>query len=136
MRKFLVWALLAVGLAWAAPARADDLRPTDLWTTQTKTDTTTTNKTDSVIWTPASGKKIALQGAMISCGGAGKVEIESADVDVLPPIVCESSGFKTVTGGVAPLWMGGTDATLTYTNSGGSAGTQALAILLWGYEYQ
>ena len=111
-------------------------RPHELWTTQTKTATATSNRTDTAIWTPASGKRIALQGVAISAGAAGVVEIESSDTDVIPLISLESGGLKVIAGNAAPLWTGGVDATLAYTNTGGFAGSsQPLSILLWGYEY-
>lgn len=126
----VAWMALLPAIGWA------DARPTDLWSTKTKTASTTSSSTDTVIWTPASGKKIALQGIAISAGGAGKVEIESDNVDVIPVITLDSGGFKVISGGETPLWTGDADATLTYTNTGGFSGSsQSLSILLWGYEY-
>ena len=133
------WWYVALALAclWFTPGEgaAQSSRPTDLWTPQTKTASVTSNQTDTVIWTPASGKRIALQGVVVSAGGAGRVEIESSDVDVVPPITLDSGGFKSFDAGGVVIWSGAVDATLAYTNTGGYEGTQPLSILVWGYEY-
>ena len=128
MRK---WLWLAAALVCAAPASADV--PSRDFTTQTKTATATANVTDSVIWTPASGKRIVLQGAIFcATAAADNVELETGTTDVIPPFAIDSYGCRTFSAGAAALWMGSTDATLNYTAR--SAGT--VSVTLWGYEIQ
>jgi hypothetical protein len=113
-------------VAWA------DL-PSREFTTQTKTATSTTPQADTALWTPASGKRIILQG-VIACSqtpSAG-VEVESNNIDVIPPFAIESYGCRTFEAGGSALWMGGTDATLTFSVESGSS----FSIMAWGYEIQ
>ena len=131
MRRY-GWAALALllsgGVAWAE-------LPSREFTTQTKTASSSKGVTDQVIWTPASGKRIVLQGALFCASNAtDNIELESSNVDVIPPFAIESYGCKTFSAGGAALWMGATDATLTYT--GGVRGPGTLSVMVWGYEIQ
>lgn len=87
-------------------------------------------QTDEVVWTPESGKRIVLIGATISTDTAMNVQIESANVDVIPPLYFGENGGAVTSGGDCPLWIGGADATLTLTSSA----TGNHSFLLWGYE--
>ena len=130
MRKaFVIAAVASVG--FAATARAE--LPSDLFSTQTKTATSSAPVSDTVLWTPASGKRIILQGVIVCAqAAADNVQLESSDVDVIPPFGVESYGCKTFTAGGSAIWMGTTDATLTYSVGSGAS----VSFLAWGYEIQ
>lgn len=135
MRKRGV-ALLGLALVLGA-ASASAERP-DIWGTKTKTATATSAQTDTALWTPASGKRVALQGCVISATKAMQVELEVSDVDVVPPIYFDSYGRLTIGGDSTLLYVGDPDAVLTYstTNSGHSGSHGSVSIACWGYEVQ
>ena len=132
MRKVFGAVLGAGLLLGACPVWAD--RPTDLYTTQTKTATTTAAATDAVLWTPAAGKQIALQGCAFSATNAVEgIELEVANVDVIPPFGLLSYGSRTVDGGQTLIYVGAKDAVLTYSVADLTRGT--LSVVCWGYEF-
>ena len=88
-----------------------------------------TPETDTIVWTPASGKKIVLMGMKFNSDTATTLLVESGSSVVIPITECTASGqvvYQTST----PIWTGADDATLTYTV--GTAGRHS--ILLQGYE--
>lgn len=136
MRK-LRWTLLAAAcgvLLAAGDVRAE--RPTDLWDTITKTATSTSAQTDTTLWTPPSGKRIALQGCLISATRATEVQFEVSDVDVIPPVYMESYGTVLVGGDQTLLYRSAKDAVLTYTttNTAHSPSYGSVSVMCWGYE--
>lgn len=104
---------------------------------QTKTATASSSQSDTTLWTPASGKSIALLGCHISTNRPLKVEIESSNTDVVPPIYTASEGGVLVGGNDWPIWVGDANATLTYTTSTDRvANTHGeVSILCWGFEF-
>lgn len=88
-------------------------------------------ETDTVVWTPESGRKIVLMGMAFSSDVAERVLVESGTTVVIPYMQNVASGLTVVDSGY-PIWEGTTDATLTYTTV--VAGDHS--ILLWGYESQ
>ena len=93
-------------------------RPTDLYTTITKTDNQTAVQTGKVIWTPASSKRIILQGVVLSVGSTAlNIRVQSGGVDIVPPIYLAVQGGATIHSGGAPIAVLAADATLTYTTS-------------------
>lgn len=124
------WSLVLL-LAWvwgSVPAAADI--STQLYATQNKPATTDVAVTDSVIWTPAAGYRIVLQGCVLSSDAANKIELESSNTDVIPPQHFESYGSLVIQGGGTAIWTGTADATLAWTTT-----TNATAsIVCWGFE--
>jgi len=120
----LLWCLALAPSAWAARVERE-------YTTLTKTATATSNQTDVAIWTPASGKGIALQGCLFSAAEAGNIELEVADVDVLPPIAMPSGGLESASAGEALLYQGAVDAVLRWTTTINGPH----AVMCWGYEW-
>lgn len=94
-----------------------------------KSATYTAAQTDTVIWTPVPGKRISLLGAMVSSSSCNTIEIESSNVDVVPPMYISASG-GAVTSGFGELWRGSINATLTVT----SLVNTNHSVMLWGYE--
>lgn len=126
MRAALVWGLLV-------PTAFADMPSRD-FTTQTKTASVTSTQTDVTLWTPASGKRIILQG-VTACAHAPvtNVEVEEDDgTDVIPLFAIESYGCKTFSAGGAAIWMGDPDEYLTYSVQGNTR----FSITAWGYEIQ
>ena len=110
---------------------AADLLPSQQYDAKTKTATASGNVTDSVIWTPASGARIILQGAIFCADrAADTVELETSTTDVISPFAIESYGCHSFGAGNGALWMGTVDATLNYTVR--TSGT--VSVTLWGYE--
>lgn len=105
-------------------------RPHLDYLTVLKTDNQAAAQTDKVVWTPASGYRIVLLGVVISTNAANNVELESSDVDVIPPIYLAANGGAVVAVGGRPIWIGAVDATLAYTSS---AATN-VSVALIGYE--
>ena len=133
-RRRTAW--LMVGMLLACPALAIADRPTDLWDTVTKTATSTSAQTDTALWTPASGKRIALQGCLISSEYATVVEVEVSDVDVVPPIYLTSLGSVLIGGDGTLLYRSAKDAVLTYTTSANAPSYGRVSIMCWGYEVE
>ncbi len=119
---------LLVGLAGSASAD----RPSDYWSAQTKTATFSGVVDATTLWTPASGKRIILQGCAFNTIYAGKIRVQSAGTDVIPPQDVESSGQVQIHSGGAIIWSGDIDATLTYSVSEMNAFSGS--IMCWGYE--
>ena len=110
------------------------------WTPVTKTYSTSGTVSGAIVWTPESGRKIVLLGAMLgSNGDAGNsttIEVETGfdsafkkdGTDVIPPVNI-ASGQVVISGGV-PIWQGNTDEKLSIT-----ANTPVSpSVVLWGYE--
>ena len=133
MTKRLVGLALGVAL-FASPVFAE--RPHIDYTTLTKTSTATTQQTDAVLWTPATGNKFHLQGCLISADLPVKFELEVSDVDVVPPIYLESNGTVLLGGGENPIYSSIRDAVLTYSTNRIPVSNQFnnVSVLCWGYE--
>ena len=136
MRRWGMGLLLLGLVGVASTAHAD--RPSDQFQTITKTATATTAQTDTTLWDPAAGKRIILMGCVISAKFAQTVELEVANVDVVPPIYFESFGIRTIGTGDSPVYVGATDAVLTYSTSSAGHSPQAptTSIVCWGYEWK
>ncbi len=140
MKRILLFILLFLGLTSFVYARGIDSQ-TNIdqtgfpFTPVTKTDTnaddvsTMTKETDTVVWTPTSGKKIVLMGTKFNSSVATTLLVESGSTAVIPLTECTASG-QIVVQSSTPIWEGATNETLTYTN--GTVGRHS--ILLWGYE--
>ena len=89
-------------------------------------------QTDTVLWTPGSGKKIALYGAIFSVDTAGNVflEIGGGSTKIIPALYLPANGTVGITSGSKPIWVGTANQTLTYTSS--MAGNNS--VLVWGEE--
>lgn len=99
------------------------------WTPVHKAANYAAAQTDAVVWTPATGKQIVLLGVLLTTDTAMTIQIESSDVDVIPPCYFAANGGAVISGG-GPIWEGAANATLTITSS--AAGNHS--VLLWGYE--
>lgn len=131
MRKIAAWCAAAW---WCSLGIASAEIPSREFTTQTKTASVSSTATDTTLWTPASGKRIILQG-VIACaaGPVTTVEIEEDDgTDVIPPFGLPSYGCHTFGAGGSALWMGDPDEFLTYSVVTGVT----VSITAWGYEIQ
>ena len=122
--------LLFPGLAFTAWA---DLPHLD-YVTQTKT-ATGTSASATVLWTPASGKRIMLQGCIFGFEGPGRVQLDEGDSgdDVIPSVGVATQGTIVVDANGGLLWVGDVNETLTWTTS--QSATQR-SIMCWGYEAQ
>ena len=129
MKKFLV-ALFALGLIVSIPKVSIADRPTDFYTTVTKTDSQTTQQTATTLWTPASGFSIVLQGVTISTDTLQNVKVQTGTTNVIPPQYMLASTSVTISGGNTPIWQGAANGTLTYTSSASGK----VSIVAWGYE--
>lgn len=99
------------------------------YTPKTYTGTYTAAQTDAVIWTPGTQTSIVLLGAYLSVKAEMDIELESNNVDVLPPGHFAANGGAVVSGG-GPVWKGDSSDTLTVTSS--AAGSHS--VMVWGYE--
>ena len=120
-----------VTLLGASLAAAEE--PTSWGKAVTKTATATDTATDTALWTPTTGNAIVLMGCVIHSDRAARVEIESSDVDVIPPIQPASGGPSSVGYGNFPIWFGAVDATLAYTITEVISGART-SIMCSGYE--
>jgi len=140
MKKLILSALFIMGLISFAYAYGIDSQ-TNIDTTGfpftpvTKTDTNADDvrpysaETDTVVWTPAAGKKIVLMGIVLTSETATAARIETGSTLVGPAFEVTASGLVVVQSSY-PIWIGTDDATLTYTIE--SKGRHS--ILLNGYE--
>lgn len=100
-------------------------------TPQTKTHSDVTGiETDTVVWTPESGRKIILMGIAYWSDTLGNFFVESDSTKVIPTCGISTASGVTVIDGGYPIWRGEVDATLTYT----VAVDCDHSILMWGYE--
>ena len=88
-----------------------------------------TAQTDTVIWTPATGKTIVLMGAVFSTDTAMSVSLSSDANYIIPPLYFSLNGGANISG-ISPIWKGAIDSTLTITSS--DNGNHS--VMLWGYE--
>ena len=121
----LLGLLAAMPSAWA-------FEPHRSYTTTTKTLNTTDAQTDATLWTPASGKAIAIQGCDVSADATQTALLEIGSTAVHQVLYIAANGNAQVGGGYAPFYMTATDDVLTYTTST-SANT---SVTCWGYEFQ
>lgn len=138
-RTILAGVVLLVGMARGVSAEL----PSDLYTTQTNTATSTSAQTDTTLWDPAAGKRFILQGVMACTDLPVQVEFEVSDADVVPPMYFESYGCQTVQAGGAAIYMSARDAVLTYTttalfdyNGNGIGDYSRVSVMAWGYEIE
>ena len=98
----------------------------------TRTGDYSLQQTDTVLWTPATGNRIWLAGCVLSKDAtAATVQIESANIDVIPPLYMQANTTESILAGAAPfLWRGDANATLTVTTSAGGS----VSVLCWGME--
>lgn len=107
----------------------------------TKTYSGTDQASGTIVWAPASGKKIVLMGMLGSFAGPVRntttgslgTGIDATTgfgtfVEVIP-FVNIASGPIVITSGV-PIWQGATNGTLSATTSG----RVTAGVVLWGYE--
>ncbi len=101
------------------------------YTPVTKTDSELvgSTETDTVVWIPASGKKIVLNGIKFNSDTATTLLVENGTIAVIPTTECTASG-QIVIASATPIWQGSADETLTYT----VAISGRHSILLYGYE--
>ena len=127
---FLVMFMVFTSLVYARPVR-DAYQTGFAITPQTKThEDHNAIETDTVVWTPESGKKIVLMGVAYWSDTLGNFFVETGSTKVIPNAgICVASGVTVIDGGY-PIWRGATDATLTYT----TAIESDHSILLWGFE--
>ena len=124
-RKILgiVLVLVSTATAWAAP-------PDTEITTLTKTATSAgISATDVALWTPTSGNFFVLMGCVFSTNGAGDIQLEVSDVDVIPPQYFQTAGTRVSGFGTYPLYVSAKDAVLAYTHTRGD-----WSIVCTGYE--
>ena len=131
-------AIASALLAWVTIVSADN--PIDTYAPTTKTATVTVAaQTATTLWAPTSGFRIALMGCTVSTRHAQQVRLQVAGVDVVPPMFFESYGVHAVGGGSStPIYVGATDAVLTYTTSaaGHSPIEPTTSIICWGFEWK
>ena len=133
--------LLVLFLAITMPCFAGDVSVGGFYTPTTKVYSGTDQASGTIVWAPASGKKIVLFGLVVSVsGGVDNSTTASLGtginkdtglgqfVDVIP-MVCIASGPIVIASGV-PIWEGTTDGTLAVTTSK----SITAALTLWGYE--
>lgn len=127
----LVIAALLLAVLFAAPGRAwaDYSWPTSV-NILTKVDNSSSAQTDTVIWTPASGKRIVLLGFEVTSVAAQTTKFEVSDVVKIPLQYSGASIPVVVSGGARPVWVGTADQALTYTTTANTA----TSVMLWGYE--
>lgn len=115
--------LLFAGGAGAEPPHLD-------YTTEVNSVTqASTPATDGTLWDPESGNKFILMGVVISTSGAGTVELEVSNADVIPPQHFQTAGKAQIGFGASPLYVGAVDDILTYTTTQGE-----WSIAAYGYE--
>ncbi len=132
--KILLIALLVLGLCFpvfAATVNQGGFAFTPVGHTDTNSNdaNTETTETDTVVWAPASGRKIVLMGLAFTSAVATTLQIETGTTVIGPLAEVTASGLFVVTSST-PIWQGDEDATLTYTV--GSPGRHS--IMFWGYE--
>ena len=123
---------VAVAILWGLPGISTAEEAHVLYNLVTKSATSAAIASDTVLWTPASGKRIAVMGCAVSSGGAQQTLLELNNEPVLPRIyTAADTNYQTAVGST-PLRVGATDETLTYTTSS----TTTTTIVCTGYEYQ
>ena len=116
------------------PVQAE--RPDLLVTPVVKTATATTAQTATTLWTPASGTRIVLMGCVFSADRAYLVRLQVSGTDIVAPVYLDTNGTVSVGFGVTPLYVGATNAVITYTttNAGFTGASGNAAITCTGYE--
>lgn len=107
------------------------------WVPVNKIATGTVNANATTIWTPDTGKKIVLMGAVYSSGTASSFKVESGTSSTGIPDIQNTASGCIVLGSGVPIWKGSADETLTYTtNLNAADGTykKTYSLYLWGYE--
>ena len=128
MKRTLASFLALLSLWLAVPAFAE--RPHLDYTTVTKNYNTTDAQTDAAAWTPASGKRIVLMGAVFSADATETIFFEVGSTTVIPVQYLGANVPHSIPGGGRPIWEGAVDEALTYTTTT-SANT---SVYLIGYE--
>lgn len=126
----VVLALVLGDVAWAE-------KPTNLYLTVTKTSVSSGAQTDTTLWDPPADFRFILQGGLVCSDRAASFELEVSNVDVVPPMVVPSDGCVPFGGTEAPIYVGATDAVLTYTTAfTGYTNTAAgaVSVMVWGWE--
>lgn len=122
------WLVAAIVLG-CSPAYAE--RPHEYANILTKVDNQSTAQTDKALWTPASGKRIALMGCSVSSLTAQTTLAKIGSTTVIPILYTGANGNATVGGGVTPIAVGAVDEALTYT----STASVATSVVCWGYDW-
>lgn len=125
------WVVIALAASVIGASLAYAEEPTTWGKVVTKTATQAGNAADQDLWDPAADTSIVLMGCLFSSSAPATVELEVSNVDVVPPQVLESAGWRQVGYGTFPLYHGATDAVLTYTTTNNSG---TVAIMCSGYE--
>lgn len=120
---------LVAGILLGCPAVYAE-RPHEYANTLTKVDNQSAAQTDKVIWTPASGSRIAVMGCSISSLTAQTTLVKLGSTTVIPIQYTGANGNVTLGGGATPLAVGAVDETLNYTTTAGVA----TSVVCWGYE--
>jgi len=130
--------LLLVLLFSCSVAFAGYVEVGGFYTPTTKTYSGTAQASGTIVWAPATGKKIVLMGLIGSFSNAFATEAQLGTgiksdgsgtfVDVIS-MLCLASGPIVVTSGV-PIWQGATNGTLAVNTNRAVKGT----FTIWGYE--
>jgi len=89
----------------------------------------------TVLWIPAAGSRIHLQGVMFSSSSSNSLKVESSGViyginTVIPISYIPASGGAVVDAGIGQIWKGNSDESLYITTTMPTPHS----VLLWGYE--
>lgn len=125
-----VWVIVGV-LAWLSPPLGAEELPHEKYTVQTKSATSTSIVSDTVLWTPASGERIVVMGCAVSSGGAQQTLLEISDAPILPMIYTAADTVFQAAPSEFPLKVGSADQTVTYTTTSPTTTT----IVCTGYEF-
>lgn len=107
-------------------------RPHEYANILNKNDNQSTAQTATVIWTPASGSRIALMGVSVSSLTAQTTKVLLGTTVVVPIQYTGANGNVTIGDGVTPIAVGATDETLNYTTTA----SVATSVMGWGYEWK
>ena len=96
-----------------------------------KLDNQSTNQTAKAIWTPATGKRIALMGLSISSLTAQTTRAYMGTTEIVPIQYTGANGNVTMNGGAVPIAVGDVNETFNYTTTA----SVATSVVAWGYEW-
>ena len=89
-------------------------------------------QTGTAVWTPATGKRVALYGYMFTkdTAGTSRLIVGTSSTLIVPHTYIPANGTVGVPAGSVPIWVGAVDQVVGYTSVGG--GNES--VLIWGYE--
>lgn len=129
MSQFGKWLVAVMVLGICVPVYAE--RPHEYANTLIKNDNQSTAQTAKVIWTPASGSRIAVMGCSISSLTAQTTRLYLGTTEIIPIQYTGANGNAPLGGGATPLAVGAADETLNYTTTA----SVATSVVCWGYEW-